>query len=195
MEKGNIDLNLQRLHELLDNIHEKYQSEIKSLQDKIRHQEETIRSLQRINSQVGTNEINSRIGTEADLITQKGITAKEKIETFLSNPSKRLISTSEWNDLIKYYQFVYLDFYLQIRSHSIEELSKREIFVCLLVRDGYNSYEIQRLLHLSSERVSSIYRNLNRALFGLDTSKGFVEKIEKFNPQTLECHLPDWLPR
>lgn len=88
----------------------------------------------------------------------------------------KLPSSKEWADLNRLVER-FIPNFIKFLKENDNELSFREIEICILIRLGFKSYDIKVLLDLSSQYLSNIRTSINIKLFKTKGTKDLDYKI------------------
>lgn len=176
--------NFQSLMKSLNEAHEK---EIQTLKKEVGRLEEELHAIKAVKA------FSSPLMTDIEGILEKGRTARDKMRAFVTTGKGRP-NRKDWEAMIRMCEIEHHDFIFSMLASGRGLLSGRDIFVCMLVRDGWKEYNIQLLLDISSERISNIFRKINSILFDQDTSKNLEKNLLAFKPEKREFNFPTWIP-
>lgn len=185
MPKNNLENN--SFQSLLKELHEAHNKQVLLLESKVKKLEEEIQSLKAINAS------SSSLMNNTEEIMSKGRRARDKMKSYVAT-GKGKPTSKDWEALTEFFEIEHHDFIFALLDCSKGMLSGRDFLVCVLVRDGWEEYDIQILLDLTSERVSNIFRKINSIIFGKDTSKNLIQNILSLDVKERVFKSPSWIP-
>lgn len=172
---------------ILKNLHDAHEKEVKTLKKEIDNLSEQILNLQKVKA------FTSPLMADLEGIMERGRVARDRMMAFLSTGKGRP-NYKDWEAYIRMVEVEHHDFIFSMLASGKGLLSGRDIFVCMLVRDGWKEYNVQVLLNISSERISNIFRKINGIVFDMDTSKNLERNILDFRPDKRVFNFPTWIP-
>lgn len=172
---------------LLKSLHDAHEKEVRALKKEVSKLEEEVRSFTTSGTTVPS------LMTDIEDIMAKGNLARNKMKSYVMH-GKSKPTQKEWESLIRMYEIEHHDFIFSVLTASAGQLSGRDLFISILVRDGWKGYDIQILLNISSERVSNIFRKINNTIFDMDTSKNLEKNIQTFKIDKRIFNFPNWIP-
>ena len=172
---------------ILKNLHDAHEKEVKTLKKEIDNLSEQILNLQKVKA------FTSPLMADLEGIMERGRVARDRMMAFLSTGKGRP-NYKDWEAYIRMVEVEHHDFIFSMLASGKGLLSGRDLFVCMLVRDGWKEYNVQVLLNISSERISNIFRKINGIVFDMDTSKNLERNIMDFMPEKRVFHFPTWIP-
>lgn len=171
----------------LESLLQTHEEEVKALKDKILSLEQELRN------KAGQVEPPLSLAQKAQQVVRKGQQVRLRVKAFAEGRDEKKPSPQEWDALTAMYEIIHRDFIFALLARSSGQLTGRQFYVSVLVRDGWDEYQLQHLLGVSSERISDIFRKINRILFGHDTSKHFAQHIKAMDTSRRDYRLPPWL--
>ena len=172
---------------LLKSLHDAHEKEVKTQKKEIEKLGEEIHNLKKVKA------FTSPLMADLEGIMERGRVARDRMMAFLVTGKGRP-NQKDWEAYIRMSEVEHHDFIFSMLASGKGLLSGRDLFVCMLVRDGWKEYNVQVLLNISSERSSNIFRKMNGIVFDMDTSKNLERNILDFMPEKRVFHFPTWIP-
>lgn len=172
---------------LLKSLHDAHDKEVKTQRKEIDKLGEELHNLKKVKT------FTSPLMADIEGILERGRVARDRMKAFLATGKGRP-NHNDWEAFIRMCEVEHHDFIFSMLASGKGLLSGRDLFVCMLVCDGWKEYNTQVLLNISSERISNIFRKINNAVFDMDTSKNLEHNILAFRPDKREFNFPTWIP-
>ena len=172
---------------LMKSLHDAHEKEVRALKKEVSKLEKQVNNLKSL------EKFSTPLMSDIEDIMAKGHAARDRMYAFVTTGKGRP-TKKDWEAMIRMYEIEHHDFIFYVLSGNKGMLSGRDLFVSILARDGWKEYNIQVLLDISSERISNIFRKINKVLFDMDTSKNFEKNILSVNPEQRVFSFPAWLP-